>query len=149
MTPASEHRYRRRAQFAEVDSARIVHFSRYFRYMEEAEHALWRAAGLSIMPWDYTVGWARVGASFQYHAPLLFEDEFDVVIRIAKIGGRSIRYDCVIERGGTRIATGTMTVVCVKADADGRMVSAPIPPEVASRFTVSPQAVSPEAGAGA
>lgn len=140
MIPVSEHRYRRRAQFAEVDSARIVHFSRYFRYFEEAEHAMWRAAGLSIMPWDYTVGWARVGASFDYHTPLLFEDEFDVVVRIAKIGGRSIRYECVIERGETRIATGTMTVVCVTAGPDGRMVSAPIPADVLSRFAVSPGA---------
>jgi YbgC/YbaW family acyl-CoA thioester hydrolase len=144
--PVSEHRYRRRAQFAEVDAARIVHFSRYFRYMEEAEHELWRSAGLSIMPPDYTVGWARVGASFDYHAPLRFEEEFDVLIRIAKIGGRSIRYECAITRGDPRIATGTMTVVCVM-ERDGAMVSAPIPPEIASRFAVSPQIVSPEARA--
>ena len=41
-------RYSRRVQFAETDLAGIVHFSWMFRYMEEAEHALWRAAGLSI-----------------------------------------------------------------------------------------------------
>ena len=41
-------RYSRRVQFAETDLAGIVHFSMFFRYMEEAEHALWRAAGLTI-----------------------------------------------------------------------------------------------------
>ena len=30
--------------------AGVVHFSWFFRYMEEAEHALWRAAGLSVAP---------------------------------------------------------------------------------------------------
>ena len=39
-------RYTRRVQFSETDLAGIAHFSTYFRYMEEAEHALWRAAGL-------------------------------------------------------------------------------------------------------
>ena len=46
--PVSEHRLARRVQFYETDAAGVVHFSDYFRYMEEAEHALWRAAGLSI-----------------------------------------------------------------------------------------------------
>src|SRR5689334_6065032 len=41
-------RYTRRVQFSETDMAGIVHFSAYFRFMEEAEHALWRAAGVSI-----------------------------------------------------------------------------------------------------
>ena len=36
-------RYRRRVQFAETDLAGIAHFACFFRYMEEAEHALWLA----------------------------------------------------------------------------------------------------------
>ena len=44
----SEFRLRRRVQFYETDAAGMVHFSWFFRYMEEAEHALWREAGLSI-----------------------------------------------------------------------------------------------------
>ena len=43
-------RLTRRVQFYETDAAGIVHFSWFFRYMEEAEHALWREAGLSIHP---------------------------------------------------------------------------------------------------
>ncbi len=136
----SEYRLRRRVNFYEVDSAGMVHFSNYFRYMEEAEHALWRAAGLSIMPPDATVGWARVGASFDYHAPLRFEEEFDVLIRVARIGGRSIRYECAISRGDVRIATGTMTVVCATAGADGVMASTAIPREIAARFAVASEA---------
>jgi acyl-CoA thioester hydrolase len=135
--PVSECHYRRRVQFAEVDAARIVHFSRFFRFMEEAEHALWREAGLSIMPRDFTFGWARVGASFEYHAPLRFEDEFDVLIQVARIGRSSMRYQCLVTRGEVGIATGTMTIVCVTEGADGEMISMAIPPEIAGRFAVA------------
>ena len=44
----SEYRLKRRVQFYETDMAGIVHFSWFFRYLEEAEHAMWREAGLSI-----------------------------------------------------------------------------------------------------
>ena len=70
--------YRRRIQFPETDATGIVHFTNYFKYMEEAEHAMWRAAGLSIAPPAAEIGWPRIGASFDYRKPLRFEDEFDV-----------------------------------------------------------------------
>ncbi len=81
----SEYVHRRRVQFYETDAAGIVHFSWFFRYMEEAEHALWRAAGLSIHPPDSPIGWARASATCDFKRPLRFEDEFDVTIRIAAI----------------------------------------------------------------
>ena len=136
----SEHRYRRRVQFVEVDSARIVHFSHFFRYMEEAEHALWRAAGLSIATRGDGFGYPRVAASFEYHAPLQLEDEFDVHLRIVKITRASMAYACAVSRDGERIATGGLTVVCVTRGEDGRMVSAPFPDDVRNRFEVSAEA---------
>ena len=42
--PLTEFRLQRRVQFYETDAAGIVHFSWFFRYLEEAEHALWREA---------------------------------------------------------------------------------------------------------
>jgi len=136
----SEHRHRRRVQWSEVDSARIVHFSHFFRYMEEAEHAMWREAGLSIAAGGDRFGYPRVAASFQYQAPLRFEDEIDVHIRIVKITRASMAYECAISREGQRLATGSMTVVCVTAGGDGRMVSAPFPAEVRDRFDVAAEA---------
>ena len=74
--------------------------------MEEAEHALWRAAGLSIARRS-GIGFPRVAAAFDYHRPLRFEDEFDVRIRIVAIGEKSMRYVCALTRDGDeQIATG-------------------------------------------
>lgn len=134
--PVSEYRLRRRVQFVEVDSAGIVHFSHFFRYFEEAEHALWRDAGLRIAPRGAGVGFPRVSASFDYHAPLRLEEEFDVTVRIAELKSKSIRYTCEITRGDTRIATGATVIACVSRGPDGTMKAVEIPGVIASRFAV-------------
>ena len=138
--PVSEFTYRRRVTFPEVDSAGIVHFSIYFRYMEEAEHALWRAAGISIAARGANVGYPRVSAAFDYHRPLRFEDEFDARIRIVSIRDKSLRYVCTLTKGDEKIATGTVTVVCVSKGEDGVMKARPLPPDIAGRFEVSAEA---------
>jgi YbgC/YbaW family acyl-CoA thioester hydrolase len=134
---------RRRVQFAEVDSAGIVHFSRFFRYMEEAEHAMWREVGLSIAAPGCHVGFPRVAAAFDYQRPLRFEDEFDIHIRIVKKSARSIGYGCVLTRGSDTIATGTLTIVCVDRRTEP-LAATPIPAEIADRFEV---ASAPDASA--
>jgi YbgC/YbaW family acyl-CoA thioester hydrolase len=139
MTPAplTEYRLRRRVQFYEVDSAGIVHFSWFFRYMEEAEHALWREVGLSIAPEGAEVAFPRVATSFDFHSPLRFEDEFDVCVRVAAITEKTIRYRCLVTRGETRVATGGMTIVCVARRPGEPLKAMSIPADVAGRFAVA------------
>src|SRR5262245_66426110 len=88
----SEHRLMRRVQFHETDAAGLVHFTAFFRYLEEAEHELWRAAGLSIHPPGTEVGFPRLSTSFEYHQPMRFEDEFEVHIRVVEMKKRTLRY---------------------------------------------------------
>jgi len=126
--------YARRVQFAETDQAGIVHFSWYFRYMEEAEHALWRAAGLSIAAADRAVVFPRVAASAEYLSPLRFEDEFDVAVVVESIGRRSIRYACTITRGETQIATGSMTVASATRLPGEPLRGAEVPEDIAARL---------------
>lgn len=123
-------RYRRRVQFAETDLAGIAHFAMLFRYMEEAEHALWRAAGMSIATAGENVGWPRVSASLDFRAPLHFEDEFEVVVTIEKISRSTIAYRHVIVRGETLIAEGTMTAVHVDKKPGETLKSAPVPQSI-------------------
>ena len=137
-TRISEYRLRRRVQFHEVDSAGIVHFSWFFRYMEEAEHALWREAGVSIAPPGADIAFPRVSTSFDFHQPLRFEDEFDVTIRIAAMSERTIRYACAITRGDVRVATGMMIAACVSVKPGQPMKAVPIPPAIAGRFAIAP-----------
>ena len=132
-TRVSEYTLRRRVNFYEVDQAGIVHFSNYYRYMEEAEYGLWRTAGVSLEP-TAEYAFPRVAASFEFHSPLRFDDEMAIRLQIAHIGRTSLRYACTITREETRIATGAMTLVCVsRAD----MKPVPLPPVRLDRVTVA------------
>ena len=135
--PISDVRLQRRVQFSETDAAGIVHFSIFFRYFEDAEHAMWREAGLSIHPEESAIGWPRVAASCEYHRPLKFEQVFDVTVRIGEMTKRTIAYIGEITRNGERIATGTWKIACVNKLPDGSMRSAEIPADVANRLKPS------------
>ncbi len=124
--------YRRRVQFADTDLAGQVHFSWMFRYMEEAEHALWRSLGLTIAERGSDVGWPRIAASMDFRNPLHFEDEFDVRLRVAAVKTRTIEYECTIVCAERVIATGRMASICVRRDAGGRFKAAEIPEKVAA-----------------
>ena len=131
---AGELRLSRRVQFSETDAAGIVHFSNFFRYFEDAEHALWREAGLSIHPEKSPIGWPRVAASCEFHRPLRFEQEFDITVQINEVTKRTIVYKGKITSNGERIATGSWTIACVNKFPDGTMKSVEIPSDVADRL---------------
>src|SRR5258708_5397491 len=95
----SEYRLHRRLHFYETDAAGIVHFTSFFRYMEEAEHALWREAGVSTRAAMSEVSWPRLAASCDFRHPLRFDQEFEIWVRIAEIGSQSIRYSFVMSDG--------------------------------------------------
>jgi acyl-CoA thioester hydrolase len=132
----SDYHLKRRVQFYETDMAGIVHFSWFFRYMEEAEHAMWRDAGVSIAGGS-DIGWPRIEASFEFLRPLKFEDEFEVHLRIVEKDARTFRYEGTITRGDTRIAVGKMATRCVRKAAGEPMRSADIPPDIDALFQVA------------
>lgn len=137
MLPITEFHYRRRVTFPETDATGIVHFSNFFRYIEEAETAMWRAAGLSPVAANGTTWWPRVHASFDYRRPLRFDDEFDVHLRIAAKTSKTFRYLAEIRKAGELIGTGALTVICAVKGPDGTLRAADMPPEVAARFAAS------------
>jgi acyl-CoA thioester hydrolase len=137
MLPISEFHYHRRVQFPETDATGIVHFTNFFKYVEEAEHAMWRAAGLSIAPPDSAIGWPRVAASFEFRKALRFEDEFDVHLQIAEKTRKTIRYQAVLRKEGETMAVGSLTIICVRKAPGEALRAADMPPEIAARFEVA------------
>ena len=121
-------------QFAETDLAGMVHFANFFRYMEEAEHALWRAAGLSIDSVSSAYKWPRVAAAFDFKRPLRFEDEFEVQVGIANVSTRTIQYNHTIVRGDVTVGVGTVTAACVQLGADHILKAVEIPADLLARL---------------
>jgi acyl-CoA thioester hydrolase len=126
--------YKRRVQFAETDLAGIVHFSVMFLYMEEAEHAMWRAAGLSIADPKSDLAWPRLSASLEFRNPLRFEEEFEVRLQISALKTRIIEYACRIVRDETLIASGSMAAACARKHDGGGMRAAELPAEIVERL---------------
>jgi acyl-CoA thioester hydrolase len=137
-------RYTRKVFFYETDLAGVVHFSCYFRYMEEAEHALWRAAGLTVDRAGAGIGYPRVSATFDYKNPLFFEDELTIVARVHAVTTRTIKYSFVCTRGESSIGTGWLTTACATRQDDGSMRSVAVPDGVvASLRAAAGQVQSP------
>jgi len=133
--PGPEFSIRRRVQFAETDMAGIAHFSNYFRWMEEVEHAFFRSLGMSVVMrhGDGDITWPRVSVSCDYSGPVRFEDELDLRLRVAKVGGKSLVFEVDVMKGGERVALGKMTSVCCTLD-NGTMRSVTIPAEIRAKL---------------
>ena len=136
--PISEHIYHRRVQFKETDASGIVHFSWFFCYAEEAEHAMWRSLGLSVATPGSDIGWPRVKSSFEFLKPLRFEDEFEVRLRVAGKSAKTLQFQAVILLKGVVCAVGSTTCICVRMRPGEPLKAIDIPPEIAAQFEVAP-----------
>lgn len=137
---ASEHQIRKRVEFAETDMAGIVHFSRFFHYMEAAEQDFLRSQGLSVVMQvgNRHYAWPRVHVECDYQKPLRFEEEFDVLLLVREVRTRSIVYDFVFTQiSGQFVAHGSMTAVCVGRVGD-HMEAVAIPLEVQAKIQPAP-----------
>ena len=89
-----EHRTERRIEFADTDMAGIVHFARFFVFMESAEHELLARLGTPVhfQHEGREVGWPRLAASCTYHSPARFGDVLAVRVRVLRKGTKSMTY---------------------------------------------------------
>ena len=95
-------------EYSDTDKGGIVHFSRFFIYMETAEHEFLRAHGTSV---DRTVdgvrvSWPRVSASCDYKSPAHFGDVIEVRVRVDRHGVKSMTYAFEFWREDTLLAEG-------------------------------------------
>ena len=142
---AHEFRMTRRVEFAETDMAGIVHFGVFFLWMEQCEHAFYRALGLSVVDRElkHDMGWPRVKATCEYHSPLRFEDEVGLHLVLRRKGRSSLSWECRFtneSEGGKLAAVGHMTVVHVSGDPARAMGAPPIPESFAAALDPAPEA---------
>jgi YbgC/YbaW family acyl-CoA thioester hydrolase len=133
----------RRIQFAETDMAGIVHFSNYFRYMEEAEHQFFRSLGFSghTRIDGQTVGWPRVRVECSYKAPLSFDEEVKIHLLVRKKTKKTLTYDIdFFNAEGAPVARGRVTAICVAIDPVTKKLSAiSIPACIAAKIEQAPE----------
>ncbi len=101
-------------QFRDTDAAGIAHFTAIFAYLEEAEHAFLRHAGLSVHldHEGHTISWPRASAHCDFQGALKFEDVVQIALRIERLGRTSVTYRFDLSHEGRAVAQGRMTAVC-------------------------------------
>ena len=122
-------RHSRLIEFRDTDMAGIVHFSNFFAYMEQAEHAFLRSIGLGVFCSidGNEISWPRVNASCNYRQAIRFEEMIDIDLSVVRIGSKSITYDFQFSREGTPVADGSLTAVCCKIRHGEKPESTQIP----------------------
>jgi len=127
----------RRVEFCETDMAGIVHFSNFYRWMEQIEHEFFRSLKLKIVNNNtegMVVGWPRVSASCRFQAPARHEDIIDARLTVQRIGVKSLTFDVQFSRDGQPVASGTMKTVCCIVTEDHQLQSVEIPAEYTSQL---------------
>lgn len=138
--PKHELRTRRRIEFADTDMGGIAHFSRFFVFMETAEHEFLRALGAEVhMQWQgRTIGWPRVEATCQYLSPIRFGETLDIHLRVIRKGSSSMTYSMAFSCQGRVVARGRISSVCCFMDGDRGLEATPIPRFLEERIAVAP-----------
>ena len=127
----------RRVEFCETDMAGIVHFSNFYKWMEQTEHEFFRSLGLSVVHQladGSTIGWPRVSAQCRFESPAHYEDLLEVFLTIQRIGVKSLTLDVAFSVAGRPIARGTMKTVCCILRPGEALQSLEIPDQFRSQM---------------
>ncbi|HET6372510.1 MAG TPA: thioesterase family protein [Candidatus Polarisedimenticolia bacterium] len=133
---------KRRVEFSDTDQGGVVHFSRFFIFMETAEDQFLRALGSRF---DFTHegrqgGWPKVSATCEYLHSARYGDELEIRLAVLKLTRRTITYGFSIRRGDLELARGRTTSVCCAQKTDGSFEAIAIPAALAGRIEASPGA---------
>jgi acyl-CoA thioester hydrolase len=127
-----------RVRYSEVDAQAVVFNAHYLTYFDTAITEYFRALG-----YDYLGEAERTGADFhivrsvvEYKAPIRFDEEIEVGVRVVKIGRSSIALALAIFAKGAEDlrATGEVVWVCIDRQTHkSSAVAEPLRALIASR----------------
>jgi acyl-CoA thioester hydrolase len=106
--------YRQRVRFGETDLQAVVYYANYLLFAEVGRIAYLRHLGVDYTldllehGFDFTIGEATV----RYRAPLRFDDEYDIRVRVGEIRSSSWVFEYAFDRAdGQRCAIGSTVQV--------------------------------------
>lgn len=126
------HRIALRVRWAEVDMQGVVFNGHYLTYCDVCVTEYWRAIGLTY-PQDIVQHGSDLfvrKATIEFHQAAVYDDELDVLGRVARLGRSSLHFLVEIHRrGGAQTPLIDAELVYVNADPASRK-SLPWPPAV-------------------
>jgi acyl-CoA thioester hydrolase len=116
-----------RVRYNECDPQGVVFNANYLTYFDLTMSELWRELGGYQEMVEAGVDMVVAEATIRYLAPLRFDDEFEVVARVTRLGETSMTTELVVEQGGEPAAEGELRHVFIAA---GGGAKASIPPAI-------------------
>lgn len=133
--------------------AGIVHFARFFVFMETAEHEFLRRVGTPVhfAHQGTEVGWPRLAASCRYLSPARLGEVLDIHLRVKRKGRRAMTYAVTFSSAGRTVAEGEISsIFCAlpwKPASEGaeerRPQPLPIPSRLADKIDEDPGLCAP------
>jgi len=106
-----------RVRYGECDPQGIVFNANYLLYFDVAFTEMWREA---VGPWqelvDLGVDAVVAETNIKFHAPARFDDELQLIVRVARLGRTALTTDIDVTRDGEHLVAGWLRHVCVSTD---------------------------------
>ena len=119
--------HRQRVRFGETDLQAVVYYANYLVFAEVGRVAYLRALGIVYerdmvaQGVDFTIGEARL----RYHAPLRFDDEYDIKVRVGDIRHSSWTFEYAIDRADGTHCVDASTIQVMLDRKSGRATRIP------------------------
>ena len=119
--------HRQRVRFGETDLQGVVYYANYLLFAEVGRIAYLRELGvvydrdLLAQGVDFTIGEARV----RYHAPLRFDDEYDIKVRVGEIRHSSWAFEYAVDRADGTHCADASTIQVMLDRSTGRVKRIP------------------------
>jgi acyl-CoA thioester hydrolase len=119
--------HRQRVRFGETDLQGVVYYANYLLFAEVGRVAYLRELGivyerdLIANGVDFTIGEARV----RYHAPLRFDEEYDIKVRVGEIRHSSWTFEYAIDRADGTHCADASTIQVMLSRESGRATRIP------------------------
>jgi acyl-CoA thioester hydrolase len=127
------HQFKTRVYYEDTDLAGIVYYANYLKFIERARTEWVESLGVDQMALKTSAGMVfavrRIEADFL--RPAKFGDDLVVETVVQSLGGARIVLDQAILRGGERLFTSVVTLVCLTEDGH----AARLPAELRARLS--------------
>jgi acyl-CoA thioesterase FadM len=110
----------------------IVFYPTYFAWFDHATHRLFASSGRTLLERlkDDGISVPIVECGARFRAPVVAEDELEVVSSVEDVDARSFRMDHPVERSGELVASGFGKRVAARVFEDRRLKITPMPSEL-------------------
>jgi len=127
-----------RVDFCDTDAAGLMHFSTYFRFMEQAEAAFFRHLKIPLLSSDQSTsfGFPRIDVDCRFSQPLYFDDLVKIDLMVKEVTEHTLTYHFKFFQmpDEKRAAKGHLRVAFVEKTESSNLKKTSIPKDWLNQF---------------